>query len=138
MKIAFDCFYGDKKLNQFMHACDVFETGKQLAQFKPFETTLTLEEGKETLSDEEIEKVYNLLWEQTGKEYNLVFLAIRSVDDVKTNRFKPFIKEGVQTLSDGKGWGMFNEMLERIGYDVEVSQFMQVTEAKLVIDGEER
>ena len=29
-KVILDIFYGDKKLDEFMHTCDMFESGKKL------------------------------------------------------------------------------------------------------------
>ena len=37
MKLTYDMFYGDRQLNAFMHAADVFEKGKQLANFQRFD-----------------------------------------------------------------------------------------------------
>ena len=64
---------------------------------------------------------------------NLVFLGIREVDGVLTNKYKPFIQEGVQSISDGHQWGMFHKMLEKIGYKVETNQHMVVLNAELII-----
>lgn len=133
MKLTYDMFYGDRQLNAFMHAADVFEKGKQLANFQRFDMEFELEEDSRVATSEDIQKIFDHLREATTKEYNLVFLSIRAVDGVATNEFEPYIKEGVQSISDGKGWGMFHEMLKRIGYDVEHTQFMQVTKAKLKI-----
>lgn len=134
MTIIFDMFYGDKRLNEFMHAFDAFESGKQLATYHPFKIEITPKMGEEGKVKENIPKIFDHLMENTAKEYNLVFLSIRSVDDVPTNEYPIYLKEGVQTISDGEKWGIFHKMLKRLGYDVKHSKRMEVTEAKLIVD----
>ena len=63
----------------------------------------------------------------------MVFFSVREIDGEKTNIIKPFIKEGVQSISTGHQWGMFNKMLQNIGYEVEHFEFMEVTSAKLLV-----
>ena len=133
MKIRFDAIYGDKQINEFMHACDVFEKGKQLADYKPFTVILSFEKGRENPNDENIMKIFDGFIQVTSKTYNLVFFAITIIDGKPTNRFKPYIKKDVQSITTGYDWGMFNKLLETIGYEVEHTQFMQVTDAKLVL-----
>lgn len=134
MTIEFDMFYGDKMQNDFMHACDVFERGKQLGTFSPFSMELTIEVGKEEKVRENIQKIFDHFVEATKEKYNLIFVSIRKIDGEPTNEFQPYLKEGVQTISNGHGYGMFHEMLKKIGYEVEHSQYMEVTEAKLIIE----
>jgi len=130
MKIIFDLIAGDDQLNGFMHACDVFEAGKHLGDHIQF--VADFEQKKE--EDIDIPRVIEGMKDAVRKgdqKSNVIFLSVRQIDGVKTNKYPPYIKEGVQSISDGEKWGMFHEMLDRIGYDVEHTQFMQVTEAKL-------
>jgi len=119
-KIELDLFYGDDFKNRFMHAADVFEQGKQLAEYNQFVVTGTPDLNK--LCD----NMKNAL-EKTGK--NVVLVAIRSINGKRVTP-RPYIKPNVQTISDGKKFGLFKDMLERIGYKVDVSECMQVINIK--------
>jgi hypothetical protein len=115
--VELDLFYGDGFKNDFMHACDMFERGKQLATYEQFVVT-----GKPDLENL-CENTKNAL-EKLGK--NVVFVGIRNIDGKRINDPKPYIKPLTQTISNGKQFGLFKEMLEQLKYKVEVDEFMQV------------
>jgi hypothetical protein len=122
MKIRLDVISSDKRINDFMHAADVFEQGKQLGKYECMEVTGTAEINIFNL----INVLKNAL-ENCDK--NVVFIGIRSIDDLIFNFPAPYIMKDVQSISDGSKWGLFRDQLIRLGYEVETDQFMRVTSA---------
>jgi len=117
LKVELDVFYGDKKLNELMHYADVFERGKQLAYYEQFIIT-----GNPNL-EKLCENVKNAL---EAADKNVVFVAIRNINSKRFNDPKAYIKPNTQTISVGKKFGLFKDMLETLEYKVQVSQQMEV------------
>ncbi len=117
LKVELDLFYGDKKLNDFMHYADVFERGKQLADYEQFIIT-----GNPNL-EKICENVKNAL---EGTDKNVVFVAIRNINGERVDDPKAYIKPNTQTISMGKKFGLFKDLLETLKYKVQVSQNMEV------------
>jgi hypothetical protein len=122
--IILDVFGGDKMMknqNEFMHAGDVFEKGKELAQY--FQIVIT---GNPNLN----KICFNLRDAYHKADGYVLFAAINSIDGKRTKDPKPYIKEGIQTLSiEQKGtlsWNLFKNILEQLGYNVETNQYMMV------------
>lgn len=123
MKITFETLLGDGTMNNFMHAGDVFEPGKQLAEIKIL--TLTVEEPTNVL------KILETLWEGfKANQINGVFCAISAIDEVSNTEYPIFFKEGVQTISNGSTYCLFKDLLQHMGYDCETDQYMHVTSIK--------
>lgn len=116
MDIVLDVLGGDKKSkfqNDFMHACDVFEKGKQYATY--FQVTIT---GTPDLS--KLCENFKNSYEQATDGY-VIFVAIRSIDGIRSQIPHAFIKEYVQSISminnDGiLKWGLFKDILTNLGY----------------------
>ena len=121
MKIVLEILYGEGKINKFMHACDVFEPGKQLVTVHEF-YTVTGSNIKLPILCENLKKAF----EQAGDK-NVVFVGIKSINDKPVKDAMAYIKPETQSISDGKTWGLFKKALEQMGYDVETTQYMQVT-----------
>ena len=130
MKIILDVLAGDRQVNHLMHCADVFEDGKQLADYDQIEVDIALDIPKD-MSASEFQDKMKLAHEKSGK--NVVFMSIIKLDGVPTNEYPPYIMEGVQTISSGKKWGLFKDVLENFGYEVEHTDRMIVTSAKLKI-----
>jgi len=128
MKVTLDIFEGDSTLNAFMHASDVFEKGKQLAEASQLE--FDIEVDGEPDMDKIIENVKTVY--ETNKR-NVIFLSIREVDGKKVNHYPLYLKAGVQSISDGHKFGLFKDWLEHIGYETRTNEFMVVEEAKLIL-----
>jgi hypothetical protein len=129
MKITVDLIGGNttaKFINQFMHAGDVFEKGKY------FVTCAQLEiDGTPDLN----QLIPNIVKAWESKEYMngyVVFAAINSIDKKRCIEPRPYLKEGVQTLSmhtNGKlVWCLFRDYLKCIGYKPIVDKNMSVTD----------
>jgi hypothetical protein len=123
--VVLDVFGGDKMLkfqNEFMHCGDVFEKGKQLAEH--FQIVVS---GKPDL-DKLCENFKNA-FEKASEGY-ILFVAIRSIDGIRSKEPKAYIKEGIQTLSmmqhDTLGWSLFKDVLTHLGYEVKTNQYMMV------------
>ena len=129
VKILFDVFeHGNGKINEFMHAADVFEESKQLAEHNQFDIVCQTEgDIKYDLLIKEMVKAFN----EAGR--NIIFLSIRKINGLLVNEFAPYIKEGVKSISTGKKWGVFKNMLETLDYEVETTETMVVKSAKLKI-----
>lgn len=120
-KIIIDVVHGDTKINAFMHAADVFESGKQLGEHQTIEVT----------GDPDLEKLSLNLKETFEKaDRNVSFIGIRTVDGVRVEP-RPYIRPNTQSISDGHNFGLFKNLLESLGYQVETTQYMHVTSIKL-------
>jgi regulator of RNase E activity RraA len=123
--VTLDVFGGDKMIkmqNDFMHASDVFERGKQLVKY--FQMEIRGDPDMQKLC----ENAKNAF--EKGTEGYVVFIAIRDVDGVRCDNPRAVFKEGVQTLSmerdSGLKWGLFKDILGQLGYKTETNEFMMV------------
>jgi hypothetical protein len=123
MRVVLDIISGDKKTNDFMHYCDMFESFKQLGEHQCLVVT-----GEPDLENLTMNTKRAL--EEGGQ--NVVFVSIRQIDEALTNDYEQYIKPGTASISDGKKWGMFKGCLEQLGYEVETNSMMQVEKVKLV------
>lgn len=123
MKVIIDVIHGDRKQNDFMHYCDVFENSKQLGKYESF-----VVEGEPDLENLTINIKKSL--EAAGE--SVVFVSIRQVGPTLTNDYERYIMPGVSTISNGHKWGMFHKMLKDLGYEAETNQYMRVEKVKLV------
>jgi hypothetical protein len=122
--INLDVLCSNKFMNDFMHYADVFENGKQLAEYHSYTIEIT---GNPDLS-KFCENFKNSL-EEAGKQ-NVVFVAMKQIN----NEFKPkypiYFKKGIQTLSMYKngslGWSLFRNILNQLGYTATTNECMQV------------
>lgn len=119
--IILDVIHGEDKLNKFMHACDMFEDGKQLGEHMRFEVKGNPDLDKLSVNMKE-------LFEKADR--NVSFVGIRTIDGVRVEP-KAYFRPNTQSISDGHNFGLFKEMLEQLGYQVETTKFMQVTSVKL-------
>lgn len=129
MKVILDILViPDKRIAEFMEYLDFFNSTKSLVAFTQYEVT-----GEPDLSKlcENVKEAF----EQAGGM--VTFASIRTVDGVFCNEYPNYIKEGISTISTGHKWGMFNEYLESIGYEVRHDSRMRVLSAKLKISTNE-
>lgn len=124
MKVILDIFEGDATLNSFMHSCDVFKKGKQLANGCQLEI-----EGEPNV--DKLTDTIKSAFEQNKR--NVVFISVREVDGKLVNHYPQYLKSGVQTISDGQKFGLFKDMLAQIGYEVKTNKHVVVEEAKLIL-----
>lgn len=124
MKIIIDAIVGEKKRNDFMHACDVFESFKHLGEYMCLKATAS--EG--FVPSEFIEKVKKQF--ESG-DVNVIFISIKSIDGTLNKDYPPYIKPGVSSISNGHQFGLFDNMLKSLGYTVETDQSRKVLSAKL-------
>lgn len=124
-KVTVDLFSVNKtgsKINELMHAADLFEPGKILANHDQI-----IVEGKPNL--EKLCENLRAAWEEQGGY--VVFAGINSINGIKSKGHPVYFKEEVQSLSmvqnNDLGWGLFKEILEKLGYEVETDQTMHVT-----------
>lgn len=111
------------KINLFMHYADTFETGKELVEFKQIIVT----------GDPNLDNLTNLIKETFEKvKYDVIFIAINSINGERCSNPRAIIKDGVQTLSmdqDGNGklsWGLFKDILNQLGYYAKTDKHMHV------------
>lgn len=123
MEIILDVIsYGDRRQNEFMKACDVFEPGKFLGAYSQMKV------AGDTVDIANLPTNISKAIEAAGGYALFVSVAsIRSADDIDVEFPEPYFKKGVQTISDGKSFGLFKDCLEQIGYKVETDQYMHVT-----------
>jgi hypothetical protein len=122
--IILDVLCSDKFRNDFMHYTDVFEEGKQLAEFHAYEIEAT---GNPNLN-KFCENFKNSL-EEAGKQ-NVVFVAIRKMNDEFHPNYPKYFKPNVQTLSIHQngtlGWTLFKNILKNLQYNVTTDERMRV------------
>ena len=126
MKILLDViFFPNQKMNELAHALDVFDNTKQLGLYEEF-----IVDGSEHMDLENLcENICNSLEHKEGGSANVTFIAITEIDGVPNKIYPPYIKEGVSSISNGHHYGMFNELLEQLGYVVETDDRVRVTSA---------
>lgn len=130
INIDVDVIIGDKFTNDLMHGADMFETFKQLGEHH----TLTINgTPKKELVGEDLDNalsgILNNFKTSLESEYNLVFIAVRSVDDKRVKNPPVFIKPNVSLLSNGTKFGLLKDVLEFIGYTATTDENMRVLTA---------
>lgn len=126
-KVVIDTITGDSMINEFMHAADVFENGKQIGFYEQVVITGETEVKIESLVD-----ILKSAFEKVKK--NVVFISIREINKKPVFNYKPYIRPNTQSISTGREWGMLKNILETIGYEVETDQYMNVKSAKLKLE----
>jgi hypothetical protein len=106
--IVLDVICGDKRINQFMHYGDVFESGKQYGEYA--EITI---EGEPNL-DKLPENIRTSL-EAVGQD--VLFVSIATIDGIAPKKDYIFFKPGIQTISLGKKYSLFKDVLSVLGYN---------------------
>lgn len=121
--VQVDIIHGDKVRDDFMHACDIFEKGKILADYESYEVS-----GEPDL--DKLTETMQKTFEQAGRV--VAFVSIRTIDGVKNTKYPAYIKPEVQTISNGRSFGLFHKMLKQLGYTVETDEYVKVTSAKFL------
>jgi len=127
-KIVMDALYGDAKLNDVMHAADIFEDFKQLATYQELTLDVSFNDDEIERAQKTIDHVVNAL---TQSGMNVTFVSIKAIDNIPV-KMNNYIKPGISVISQNKKWYMFHEFLTKIGYDVKTDNNMQVLSAKLI------
>lgn len=124
--IVFDIIHGSRIQNDFMHAGDVYEKGKQLGNYEPYRLKYAGAPTDDNLIS--LQKLLKDAFEAVGQ--HIIFLSIIH-DGIKyINHIPPYIKPDVQTISTGHHWILFRDMLTSLGYEVTTTEYMQVLTAK--------
>lgn len=110
--------------NEFMHAADVFEQSKELVMHD--RTTLITSDLEKTLAS--LHENYKKSVEQVGGY--VIFIGICHVNGKEYKDTNCFFKEGVRSVSmlqkGTLGWGVFKDILTKLGYDVVTTNDMKV------------
>ena len=124
-EVLVDFFGGNRmagQIDKLMHAADLYESGKI---FACYDSVVVV--GKPDLNA--LCKHYKAAWEETGGY--VVFVGIRSINNVRGKGYPLYFKEEIQSLSMvRKGdlcWVLFKDALEALGYEVETDKSMHVT-----------
>lgn len=126
VNVTIDLIMGDKMMNHFMHAADMFEDFKQLGKY----SQIVLPVGSDGPA---IQKLTTAITKHiTDSKMNPIFVSIRQVGPLLTNDFERYIKPGISVISDGHKWGMFHQILKDLGYKVETDEHMRVLSVKLL------
>lgn len=123
-EIEIDFLGGDvetKRINEFMHAVDVFEHGKQFVYHDGFIIT-----GNPDLS--KLCEVIANAYEKCGGY--AVFVGIRNINGKRAENPHAYFMKNVQSVSmnQGKnsGWALFKDILEQLGYVASIDEKMRV------------
>ena len=119
--VTLHVFYRDTELemvNTLMHSADMFEEGKELIKHEHLSAStspgIPFEVSAEALKTAVIEKGFTIIF----------FAALRKEEAYI------YFKKGVQSLSmeqDGVlKWGLFSDILKRLGFKVEIDARMRV------------
>jgi len=126
-KIYATVIHGDKKITEFMQACDLFDNAKIIGKID--EITLDIKPGVNLAENSYLRSVVENLknaYEHAG--HNVAFVHIVHVQDdniiVLNNKgnVKPYINKKIRQISDGKKSFIFEEFLKRIGIKVETDE----------------
>ena len=96
---------GDKKVDDFMHSLDVFESFKVVAW--PYEIKIN---GNE-IPDEKVSELKTLLEEENRRVVAIFFKETKKVS---------YLDESVFTISNGKNFALLNNVLEAYGIEKRV------------------
>lgn len=127
MIIVLDAIFGDARIDQFMHACDVFEPFKRIGKCNTIEVVTKKRIGL-VKQRNLVSGVANAL-EANGMVVS--FIAIRSIDGEKVEKSANYISPGVSVISDGKRCARLSDILSFHGYSVETDQYFNVLSATL-------
>jgi len=134
INITLDIIRGNFQMNNFMHNMDVFESGKILGEAEQIKINATMEDNHvvDFLSGI-IEKLRMAMEDDSVKsEQQIVsFIGIREINSIKNSSIPPYIKSGVQSISNGSKYILFSKLLESLDYEVTTSNYMHVLTAKL-------
>lgn len=129
-KAVFLVISAPKRLNHFMHCCDVFELGKVLGDAETFEltytpdTVLTIERAAEA-----IEHTRNAL-ESADRIVSFVHLQYVQRDNIlelNHNLVPPYVNPEVRIISTGDKWYMLDDFLRHLGLTVETNEHRFIT-----------
>jgi hypothetical protein len=113
----------DKLVDQFMHMGDVFEKGKRFGTHCEIVITCSNDPTAEQL----IMICKQIKAAMESEKGYVLFIAVKSVNGKRIEDPQAIIEEGIQTISDGKKWGLFRDHLLVRGYQAETNEFMCVT-----------
>ena len=126
LTIELDFLGGDKRAkftNEFMHAADMFEKGKQLAAHDRFVVT----------GNPNIKTLCKTIADAHAKAGGYaVFVGIRKINGKRVNKAHAWFMEGVQSITmkqEGQelGWTLFKNILEQLDYVAKTDEHMRVT-----------
>lgn len=114
-KVLVDVIHGNKWINDFMHTTDTFEKGRILGNHSYIEVEVEDDCNVFTLADE-IASMYTKLGEVVS------FVGLNKIDGKHITYGTHYFKPNLQTISNGKQWGMACEMISKLGYLVETNE----------------
>ncbi len=122
MEIEMDIIVGHKWTHEFMQAADLFSDAKRLGEYKQMVVTGT----KDIKLHELVENMRGGL-EHAG--LTVSFVGIRYIDGKINYKYPPYIRPGVNVISTGYNWSLFEKILKYLGYKVETDEMRKVTKA---------
>jgi len=128
-KIILFVIAGDRRLNRFMEAADLFEAGKVLGQIE--EVVVSYKEGA-AVTAEIAEKLVMALGKAEQSDFIVSFVHFdRIVEGNKITynggKVKPYWNKAVRIISTGQKWFMLHEFIKRLGFKVETDEHMYIT-----------
>lgn len=115
-----DLIAGDKKLNEIMETADMRESHKFYVLGNRYEIKF---KGKL----ESIANIVDAMRKASESEGSIViFCGIAVINDVKPKEPIYYLKRNVSLISDGKKVGMLRDILQSLGYTVEVDEHNRV------------
>lgn len=117
MELKLDLILGDKKMNDWMHMLDAFEETKVLGEF----TQIVIE------GEFDLWTITKKLADYLEEDYAVHFIGIKTIDNYDAKNAVHYLKPNISSISDGRKWGTFRDLLCRLGYDVYTNDRMIVT-----------
>lgn len=127
-KVLVDVIHGNKWINDFMHAADTFEESKILGNHSYMEVEVEDDCNIFTLA-EELASLYT----KSGEVVS--FVGLDKIDGKPIYYGTHYFKPGLQTISNGKQWGMACEMITKLGYKVETNERRIITKINSGYEG---
>ncbi len=112
-----DVIAGNKMLNEIMGMADMRDSYKVFAELKRYKITF-VGSGDNLAND------MRQMQEFAGDK--VVLSYVREIDGVKLETPDYYLKQGVSQISDGKKVSMLKDMLQALGYTVEVDEHNRV------------
>jgi hypothetical protein len=119
--IIIDLFFGDEMMkfqNDIIHAGDIFEKNKHLAKYACISIVGTPDLDKLCMN---IKKSY----EKAGGY--VLFACIRDFNKNNSPKYPYYLKEGIQSISNGTSFYVFKDALVHLGYTPEYDEHLIIT-----------
>lgn len=119
-KVEVDIIHGNRWMDNFMHAADAFDKGRFLGNYENLIVEVADDCNVFTLA-KDIADMYSSAGQLVS------FVGLKTIAGNHITHGTHYFKEGLQTISTGRQWGMACDMITQLGYIVETNERRIIT-----------